>query len=404
MEEGSAARGVQPLAGIRIVDISTVVMGPYATQILADLGAEVVVLEARDGDPLRRIGPGPVPGLSGVALNAYRNKRSLAIDLKHGEGREVALRLLASADALVTNLRPGPLGRLALSYTDVRAVNPSIVYCHAHGWSAVHERAAEPAYDDVIQAASGVPDLMERITGTPYLFPTVIADKVSGLSIAYAVCAGLVQRAMHGAGCEIEVPMTDVMASFMLVEHGAASIEEPPRGPTGYPRILTPNRRPVRAADGLVYVMPYAESHWRDVLELAGRHDLTTADVIGTAERRHASSDRLYGALHEAELGWTVEQWVGFCRDRDIPCTPVQSLQDLVASLPVTEHPTAGRYRHIPPPVRFGEGGQAEHPMSPAPRLGQDTIAILAELGYEDDEVRELIQARAVFAERGAEE
>ena len=217
-----------PLDGIRVLDLSSVVMGPLATQILGDLGADVITVENRDGDINRVMGPGPHPGLSGVSLNLLRNKRNISLDIAHPDGRAALLRVAAGCDVFVTNLRPGSVGRLRLRYPDVAAVRPDVIYCQAHGFPSDSPQADAPAFDDIIQAACGVPDVLRRANGLPDLMPTLLADKVSGLVLAYSIMAALFHRARTGEGQQVEVPMADAMLAFLLVEHGSGAISRPP--------------------------------------------------------------------------------------------------------------------------------------------------------------------------------
>ena len=223
-----------PLDGIRVLDLSSVVMGPLATQILGDLGADVITVETRDGDINRIMGSGPCPGLSGVSLNLLRNKRNISLDIAHPRGRAALLRVAAGCDVFVTNLRPGSVGRLRLRYPDIASIRPDVIYCQAHGFPSDSPQADAPAFDDIIQAACGVPDVLRRAGGRPGLMPTLLADKVSGLVLAYSIIAALFHRARTGEGQKVEVPMADAMLAFLLVEHGSGAIPRPP-GPGRVP-------------------------------------------------------------------------------------------------------------------------------------------------------------------------
>ncbi|MCU1502646.1 MAG: hypothetical protein JWM12_2000, partial [Ilumatobacteraceae bacterium] len=250
-----AAPAGGPLAGIRVLDLTSVIMGPLATQLLGDQGADVITVERQGTATSRVMGHGPHPQFSGVSLNLLRNKRNVVLDLQHPAGRDLLLRLAATCDVLVTNLRPGPLARLRLAYADVTAVRPDIVYCRAAGFPSDSDRAAEPAYDDIIQAASGLADASRLVHGEPAFLPTLVADKVTGMFIAQAICAALFHRERTGEGQEIEVPMIDAVSAFTLVEHGAGAIDA--RNPTaaGYPRILSAARRPHPTKDGWVAIL-----------------------------------------------------------------------------------------------------------------------------------------------------
>jgi crotonobetainyl-CoA:carnitine CoA-transferase CaiB-like acyl-CoA transferase len=381
-----------PLTGVRVLDLSSVVMGPFATQLLADLGADVITVERAVGDTNRVMGAGPHPQLSGVALNLQRNKRNISVDIRHPEGRSLVLRLLATCDAVVTNLRPGVLARAGLTYDDARDVRADIVFCQAHGFASDSPQADEPAYDDIVQAASGLADAFRRATGTPALAPTILADKVCALTIAYAVTAALLRRQVTGLGQHIEVPMVDTMRSFMLVEHGSGAIPVG-GGPAGYPRILTPQRRPQQTADGWINVLPYSAAHY-DSLFAVHRPDLVGDSRYATGRLRIQNSDFLYEQVRGVLVTRTTDEWLAFCRAEGIPCSPVVSLDDLVEELPVVDHPVAGPYRHIPSPVRFD---RTNPPLRrTAPLIGQHTAEILAEVGVSGDELRHLAEVGAI--------
>ena len=377
-----------PLHGVRVLDLTSVVMGPLATQLLGDLGADVVCVETAEGDTNRAMGRGPHPELSGVSLNLMRNKRSIALDLKRAEGREAFLRLAAVSDVVVTNLRPGPLARLRLTYADVAAVRPDVVFCTACGYPSDSPDAERPAYDDIIQSASAVGDLFARLGSEPVLLPTLVADKVGGFSIAVAVLAALVHRAATGEGQAVEVPMIDAMAAFMLVEHGAEAIPVPPLGPAGYPRILTPERRPQRTTDGYINVLPYRREDFEAIFAAGGRTDLRDDPRIEDRRRRIANSDSLYRDIAAILATGTTEHWLDFCERHGIPATRAATLDDLVARQPVADHPHAGAYRVIRPAARFSATPAAVR--SHAPLVGEHGREVLREAGYDDGAIAAL--------------
>lgn len=385
-QQGTASPGaVGPLSGVRVLDLSSVVMGPLASQILGDLGAEVISIEAEGGDTNRVMGPGPHRELSGVSLNLLRNKRNISLDLKDPAGREVFLRLAAESDVLLTNLRPGPLGRLRLAYDDVRAVRPDIVFCQAHGWATGTGREDAPAFDDVIQAASGITELEERVTGQRVLAPTLIADKLCGVTMAYAVMAALFHRERTGEGQHIEVPMADVTAAFVLVEHGAGAIPEPAFGPAGYERILTSERRSQRTADGWINILPFSTSHYAAIWSAGGRTDLVNDPRVATGKARIENAVELYRDVAEVLLTRTTAFWLDYCTEHSIPSSAVRTVDDLVAELPMAEHPVTGTYRHIPSPVRFSRTPASVR--RPAPLIGEHGREVLAELGMSAEEI-----------------
>jgi crotonobetainyl-CoA:carnitine CoA-transferase CaiB-like acyl-CoA transferase len=383
-----------PLDGIRVLDLTSVVMGPLATQILGDLGADVVVVEGSRLDTNRVMGAGPHPQLSGVSLNLMRNKRSVRLDYKNDDGREALLRIAATCDVVVTNIRPGALRRARLTYEDFVAIRPDIIYCDAHGYAAGTERQDDPAYDDVIQAGTGVADANRLQTGRPALVPTIFADKLCGLTIAYAVNAALFRRERTGQGEHIEVPMADTATAFMLVEHGAAAIPRPPLGPAGYPRILTPNRRPQATTDGWIHVLPYSRAHYDAIFTEAGRVDLIDPSLYASGRARIANADRLYQDVQKVMATRTTAEWLAFCRKAEVPATEVATLENLVEALPEADHPVTGRYKVIPPPVRFHEAPQSVR--RPAPLVGEHTDEVLAQVGYDEAAIAELRAGGAI--------
>ncbi len=372
-----------PLDGIRVLDLTRVIMGPFATQLLADQGADVILVEAPGGDTNRVMGPGPHPDLSGIALNLLRNKRSIDIDLKSDHGREAIRELVPKCDVVVATMRPQVLERLGLDYESLRALRPDLVYCQAQGFPLASDRAGEPAYDDIIQAASGVADMVERVTGQGSLLPTIFADKVCGLVIAQAITAALLHRERTGEGQHVEVPMQQATAAFMLVEHGAGAIAEPPvsergRPAVGYSRVLSPERRPHPTKDGQVHLFPYLPRHYARLFSHAGVSDADNDPRYRDMRSTILHSDSLYRDVRALGPSRTTEEWLEFCRIEGIPATRVATLQDLVDELELTQHPSAGAYRALPQLANFGStpGGVRRH----APLIGEHTAEVLAEL------------------------
>lgn len=383
-----------PLEGIRVLDLTSVVMGPYATQILGDLGADVITVEPPRGEANRSMGPGPLPQLSGVALNLLRNKRNISIDFKRPEGRSALLAVAATCDVLVTNLRPGTLRRAGLSYPEVAEVRPDIVYCQAHGYPSDGRRADDPAYDDVVQTETGIADATSRITGRPMITATIMADKVCGLTIVYAVSAALYRRAVTGQGERIEIPMAETMKAFTLVEHGAAAIPEPPLGPAGYGRVLNRERGPWPTRDGWIMALPYTREHYDSIFSAAGRTDLVGDPRYSTASLRIANAPFLYREMGTMMAERTTAEWLEFFRAQDVPAAAVATLDDLVGELPLDTHPAAGPFRRIPPPVRFDHAPQSIR--RPAPLIGEHTEEVLREAGYDGDGIGALRRSGAL--------
>jgi crotonobetainyl-CoA:carnitine CoA-transferase CaiB-like acyl-CoA transferase len=380
---------------VRVLDITSVVMGPLATQILGDLGAEVISIESERGDTNRHMGPRAAKDLSDVSLNLLRNKRNVALDLRHPAGREAALAIAATCDVVVTNLRPAPLARLRLGYEDVLRVRPDVVFCRAQGFPTDSPHADEPAYDDIIQAAAGVSDVVARAGGEPALVPTLLGDKVSGLVIAYAVLAALVHRERTGQGQLVEVPMLDALASFLLVEHSAGAFSASGE-PAGYHRILTPSRGPKRTADGWVMVFPYLGAHWNTLVREVGLDELVDDPRLRPMGR--GDTEFAYGVLERVLAQRPTDTWLALCAAEGIPATAVASIEGLLASYPEATHPSAGAYRVIPSPARFSATPTTLR--RPAPHIGQHTREVLAEVGYDEGTIEQLA-ADGVLRERG---
>jgi crotonobetainyl-CoA:carnitine CoA-transferase CaiB-like acyl-CoA transferase len=388
-----------PLAGVRVLDLTTILMGPYATQILGDLGADVIKVEAPQGDAARGIVPRRNPGMGANVLNLQRNKRSVVLDIAQPAGRDALLRLARTADVFVHNLRPQPLARLGIGYDAVRAENPRVVYCSARGYGEAGPYGERAAYDDLIQGASGLAALVEKVHGAPGYLPTVLCDKTSGLTIVYAVLAALFHRERTGEGQAVEVPMFETMVAFNLVEHLAGHAFEPPLGEAGYPRLLTRFRRPFRTRDGYVCLLPYTDRNWRDFFELAGRPELRDDPRFRDIGSRTEHSEALYATVAEAVAARTTAEWLALCDRVGIPAGPLLRLDDLwddphlraVGLLQRARHPSEGDYWSVAPPVGFSStpAGVTRH----APRLGEHSVEVLLTAGYSPAEVNALIAA-----------
>ena len=379
------------LAGVRVLDLTSVIMGPYATQLLADLGAEVISIETVQGGENRRMGGGNHPEFSGISLNLLRNKQSVALDLKDPAARDALLALAANCDIFVTNLRPKPIERLGLTYESIRAIRPDVIYCRAQGFAGDHPRADDPAYDDIIQAESGLADANHQTSGTPQIAPTILADKVCGMAIAQAITAALFYRNRTGEGQHVEVPMMDVMRAFMLVEHGDAAITDD-AAPAGYRRVLNAERGPQRTADGWINILPYSGPAFDALFGENGR-----ADMVGDPRSRGSqiipNARDLYAELRPIIATRTTAEWLAFCSAHSIPVGRIATLDELVAELPLAGHPDVGDYRLIPQPVRY-----SATPVSaptPARRIGEDTRAALLAAGVVPAAVEDLF-ARGV--------
>jgi crotonobetainyl-CoA:carnitine CoA-transferase CaiB-like acyl-CoA transferase len=393
-----------PLAGIRVIDLTTVVLGPLASQVLGDLGAEVIKIEAPGGDIMRYAGPARHKEMGHVFLNLNRNKRSLALDLKCLEAAPIVRALAAESDVFMHNMRPQAMARLGFDYEKLRAVNPRLVYCSAHGYGQDGPLADRPAFDDIIQGASGFVALEEETGGEARFVPTLVGDKTVGLTMVYAVLAALLQRATTGEGQAVEVPMLETMVAFVMAEHLGGLTFEPPLGPPGYSRVLAAERRPHPTSDGHICILPYTDRHWRDFFRIAGRPELADDPRLVDAPTRSRHVAALYALIAQCVAGETTAYWLERLTAADIPCGPVNALADLpqdphlatVDFFPLVEHPSEGRIRTMRPPVRFGAG--ACDLRRPAPRLGEHTREILAQAGLDDPAIDDLLARKIALA------
>ncbi len=381
----SAAKG--PLAGVRIIDLTTVVMGPSATQILGDLGADVIKVEQPGGDSTRGIGPSRNPGMGPLFLQNNRNKRSVLLDLKEPEGIETLHELLRTADVFVTNIRPQAIARLGLDYAGVSAVNPGIVYAAAVAYGRGGPDAGRPVYDDIMQASAGISDLFARVDGKPRQAPVNICDRITGLYLTISITSALYHRALTGEGQEVEVPMLETMAQFVLGDHMAGSVFVPPLGPLGYMRLLSRHRGPYPTKDGHICIVVYTDSQWRAFTDLIGDPGLIDHDPRFANQTVRTANAELCGEyISRYTADRTTEEWLEFCRSIDIPAAAVTKLDELfdhphlkaVGMFGEIEHPTEGTIRSVRFPATFGRTPAAIS--RPAPRLGEHTEEVLIEL------------------------
>ncbi len=384
------------LKNIRVLDLSTIVLGPLAAQFLADLGADVIKLETPAGDLARTAGACSPEGMSAVFANNNRNKRSVVLDLKQPAGKAALEALIKSADVFLHNMRPQAIERLGFGPERATSLNPNLVYVAAVGFGSDGPYAGRPAYDDVIQAASGFAALPQAIGEEPRYAPSILADKVSALYTVQAILAGLLQRERGGGGIKIEVPMYESMVSFVMCEHlGAASFDE--TGPTGYSRLLNPNRRPYRTADGWVAVLPYTLAHWVRILKAIGRNDLAGADWLASDATRSRRTAELYGVLAEALPARDTEAWIAVFEELDVPHSRVASPDALLADphlqavgffTPSDDLPD--RVRSVAQPIAYRD--RPAQPDRRAPRLGEHTAEVLAEAGLSQAEIEAVLQ------------
>ena len=388
------------LKGLRILDLTSVILGPYATQILGDLGAEVIKVEPPEGDSMRPVAPVAAPGISAIFANNNRNKRSVALDLKSEAGRAALMKLLPTADALVHNMRQEAIDKLGFTFKAVRAANPKIIYAAAVGFGRHGRYAGKPAYDDVIQAASGFAGLFEMRDGTPRYAPTIAADKISGLHLAYALLAALLYRERSGeVPGYIEVPMFELMAAFSLSEHlGAATFEA--AGSVGYARVLSPGRRPYKTKDGWVGVLPYTERNWTKVLCEIGRADVCEQVWFRNATERSRRVDDLYDILAAALPTRTSAEWLALFKQLDIPSQPVRRPAELLQDPHLADvdffRPNFAHATPVTRTLRQAVNVEAlpVAPDLPPPALGADTAEVLRAAGCSEAEIAAARPAR----------
>lgn len=387
-----------PLENVRIVDLTTVVMGPSATQYLAQLGADVIKVESPEGDGTRHIGVGRNPGMSGWFLGLNRGKRSIALDLKTPAGREALLRLCEGADILVYNVRPDAMDRLGLGYREVSERNPRLVYVGGLGYGRDGRYAGRPAYDDLVQAATGLPWLYDRAGGgEPRFVPAPLIDRLTGIYLAMTMIAALRHRDLTGAGSSVDVPMFEVMADVVLGDHFGGERFEPAIASWGYQRMLAPHRKPYRARDGFIAALPYHDRQWRALFAALGCQELYSSDErFSTNESRLDNIDALYQMFGELTPQRTVDEWMALFGELDIAAMPVRSIEDLINDshlvdagfFETVEHESEGRIRDIRLPSTWSN--YTPDFARPAPRLGEHNRELLTEAGYSDEEIRSI--------------
>ncbi|MGA0028113.1 MAG: CaiB/BaiF CoA transferase family protein [Steroidobacteraceae bacterium] len=394
-----------PLNGVRVVEFTSVVLGPWACQMLADMGAEVIKVEAPHGDSNRQLGAARHPGMAALYLTCNRNKRDIVLDVKQPAAREALLALCRDADVFVHNNRPQVMTKLGLDYEAVRAVNPRIVYCGAYGYSRKGPYGAKGALDDSIQSAAGVANLNELVLGEPRYLPTVVCDKTTAITVVYAVLAALFHRERSGEGQEIEVPMFETMVSFVMAEHLWGMTFEPPAGPPGYVRLMSEHRRPYKTLDGYIAILPYMNAHWDTFCAVAGRPDLLADPRFRTMGDRTRNIDATYAETAAIMATRTTQEWLDLFEPTSVPVNRVNSLQDLATDphLVATgfwkefDHPTEGRLRGTAFPVNFF-ATPADEGRRPAPRLGEHTREILTEAGFDQAAIEQMLASRAAVA------
>lgn len=386
-----------PLSGVRILDLTSNFMGPYASLLLADMGTDICKIESRQGDTTRGVGPARNKGMSVIFLHLNRNKRSMVLDLKTGSGLAALKRMIGSADVLLHSLRPKSMEKLGLAYEQVQKVNPRIIYCGGFGFGQRGPYADRPAYDDLIQAASGMPMIQARKSGPPSYVATAIADRVVGMAMSTAVAMALYRREKTGRGQSVEVPMFETFSHLVMGDHLYGLTFEPPIGDWGYARMMNADRRPYRTRDGYIGVNVYTDAHWQRFFRLSGHPEMAEdsrfADIYGRTQ--HIAE--LYGFLARTFETKTTEEWLSLLTEADIPVirmnTPDTLLNDphmqAVGFFGTEQHPSEGTIRTIGIPQDWSESKPELR--YPAPRLGEHTVQLLEEYGFSRQEAQALL-------------
>ncbi len=377
-----------PLSAVQVIDLTAMVMGPYSTQIMADMGADVIKIEPPGGDNTRFVSVGPEPGMSGVFVNVNRGKRSVVLDLQTEADRQVLRQLVAKADVFIHSMRARAIARLGFSYEQVAQINPSIIYTNCYGYGHRGPDRDLPAYDDTIQAECGLTAVQQMLTGEANYVGTIMADKVAGLTALYATMMALFHRERTGEGQEVEVAMFETMASFMLVEHANGALFDPPLGPANYHRAVAPNRRPYQTKDGYISALVYNDKHWSAFIA-AVKPDWAS-DELATLEQRARQINTVYGLLAETFRERTTQEWLELLRELHIPAAPLSTPDELfddehlnAVGFFETVQTRTGPVRFPGVPTWFSQ--TPGHVQGPAPGLGEHTEEVLREYGLPAD-------------------
>ena len=388
-----------PLVGVRVVDMTSILMGPYAAQLLGDMGADVIKVEPPVGDMVRDLGPMQHPRMGSLYLHVNRSKRGLVLDLKQPAGLEAVKKLLATADVLLYNVRPQAMSRLGLGYDVVQKINPRLLYVGTFGFGQEGPYAAKPAFDDLIQGAIGLPSLIKQAgSDVPRYVPSNIVDRTVGLYAVTSLCAALFHREKTGRGQKIDIPMFETMISHLLSDHIGGQTFDPPNGPPGYPRLLASERRPYKTADGFVCAVIYSDKQWASFFKAIGRSEIFENDprFLNLTVRTQHIND-LQALAAKIFLERTTNAWLELLDRADIPTMPLHTLETIfddphlkaVNMFEWTEHPTEGRVRRVAVPTTWTDSQPT--PGRAAPQLGEHSAEILKELGYSDVDIESLI-------------
>lgn len=375
-----------PLEGIKVLDLTSVVMGPYCTLMLGDMGADVIKVENPSGDTTRYLGPSKNEGMGSLFLHLNRNKRSISLDLKSEEGREVLLTLVRETDVFVHTMRPQSMERLGLSYQDLEKLNSRLIYCGMYGFSNDGPYAGRPAYDDIIQGASGIAAAQGEITGAPQYLATVLADKTAGLIGLSSILAAIYHREVSGKGQEIEVPMFETMVSYTMIEHMYGKTFSPPIGPSYYSRVTSSYRKPYKTKDGYISVMIYNDKQWQAFFQVSGRSELQQDSRFRDIAERTKNIDFVYGTIEEIIATKKTNEWLNLFEQADIPCTKINTPDSLFEDSHLlatnffrsAQHPTEGGIWDMKFPVNFSATPTTTRRY--APNLGEHNDEVLKEI------------------------
>ncbi len=392
-----------PLSGIKILELTSVVLGPWACQILADMGAEVIKVEPPHGDSNRSLGASRNAGMAALYLTCNRNKRDIVLDLKQPSARDALLKIAKDVDVVIHNNRPQVMTKLGLTYEDFKQVNEKIIYCGSYGYGKDGPYGAKGALDDSIQSAAGVAALTEMVLGEPRYLPTVVADKTTAMAVVYAVSAALFARERSGQGQEIEVPMYEHMVYFVMAEHLWGMTFEPPIGTPGYERLMSHHRKPYKTKDGYIAILPYMNKHWEIFCRKVGREDLLTDPRFTTLANRVKNIDDTYQETGKIMATKTTGEWIDLFGDTSVPTIVMNTLESLkddphlnaVGFWQDMDHPTEGPIRMTRFPVNFSEtpADVRRH----APILGEHSAEILREAGLSQQEIDALVASGATL-------
>lgn len=396
----AVAQQTGPLAGVRVLDLTSVVMGPYATQILGDLGADIIKLEAPTGDTTRKITPMRNADMGYMFLNLNRNKRSVVLDLKRPEGLEAFFAIVRSVDALICNVRPRALARLGITQERLAQENPRLISLSLVGFGQGGPYAEHPVYEDLIQGLTAIPSmLLAAGADRPRYLPYAFSDRSVGLHACVILLSALHARAQSGQGQHIELPMFETMAQGVIGEHMGGATFDPPNGPVGYLRSMSPNRRPYATKDGYICLIIYTDRHWRAFLELVGKGDMMDSDPrLRDIGRRTQHSDALYQLIEQEMGARSTQEWLDILHHADVPASPLHTLDSLLEDphlqatgfLKTVEHPTEGRLRQ---PAPLGAWSRTPPTVRrQAPRLGEHTREVLEQAGLPADVIDQVLR------------